>query len=98
MSTLVDPTPAMPYLIRSTYAERAPEYDTHPQARQWPGEYEDYAQAWIAVESHLLLAGWKRRWSCRGLTPYGHTEPTARYGDTTIRNDAETITILPHSP
>ena len=87
----------MPYLIRSTYAEWAPEYDTHPRGRQWPGEYEYYAQAWTAVESHLLLAGWKKRVSYRALTPYGHSEPAARYGDTTIRNDAETIILIHNS-
>lgn len=80
--------------IHSTYTEWSPHYDDHPDGRAW-GAYADYAAAWAAVRAYLLADGWATAPGDgpEGLAPFGHTLPTARYGDTTIVNDAETITI-----
>ncbi|MET4106050.1 hypothetical protein [Hymenobacter sp. UYP22] len=86
------------YQIRSTYDEWAPEYDTYPDGRQWPGHYETYAGAWAAVRDYLFSQRWAIQPSQEapdglGLAPYGHEQATTWPGQHTIQNDAETIEI-----
>lgn len=80
------------FQIRSTYDEWAPEYDEFPNGRDWPDQHLDLRSAWVAVVAYLYTQGWHG--PLDAPMPYGHTEPAARYGETTIVNDAETITIF----
>jgi len=87
------------FTILSTYDEWHPDYDLYPDGRAWSGTFPTYAATWAALEAYLLAQQWSRigghdptdLTGC--LAPYGHAKALICYGDTTIRNDAETITI-----